>query len=383
MSNDISNQVLFFVNIDRPPKTRNITRISYDKCKTKYLCVSAVGDNTLLDALKNDGRFLKPEIWKLNKQNKSTVLLQTKANSCKNYVFDVEVVTGKRRRDESIDRAQIKIEKFEEDANVVSSSPMPAELTSLAPPLLEKILEFAKLRANELLANTKCRKLGTLIEKKFSKSVDLSKSAWLMEELVMASKSVGRVYPEPRSFTGTCFLVKEDVVLTNYHVYDGIKNEIASNSGNQIVKVSFNHLHPNQSGDLETVEVNMEDIRAQCRHESLDYIFLGLKTRCTLKPLSERVSWVNPNNFSSNVLTIIGHPDGREKRIDADCHVMSQHLWRPHLLERLQKPNPYTFNPLLTCKKTIMSDAYKHKIAYDSASIMAQVVLLYSMIEGK
>ena len=336
VSHDVSHQVLFFVNIDRPPKTRNITRISYDKCKTRYLCVSAVGDNTLLDALKNDGRFLKPEAWKL-KKNKSTVLLEAKANSCKNYVFDVEV-TVKRRRDESIGRAQIKTEKCEEDGKVVSSSsPMPAELTSLARPLHEKILELAKSRANELLAKTKCRKLGTLIEKWFSKSVNLSKSAWLMEQLVMASKSVGRIYPEPGSFSGTCFLMKEDVILTNYHVFEDIKNEIASCHGNQMVKVSFNHLHPNQSGDLETVDVNMDDIRAHCPNESLDYIFLGLKTKFTLQPeLSERVSLVNPKNFSNNLLTIIGHPDGREKHIDSDCHVISQHIWRPELLDRLQ-----------------------------------------------
>jgi hypothetical protein len=376
VSNDISNQIIFFLNIDRLRKTSKTTRISYDKCKAKYLCVAAVKDGTLLDALKRDGRLLNPENWKLNTE-KSTVPVEAKAKNCENYFFDIEVLARKRSSsrlsgecDSKTDTGQIKEGKIEgNDVNanddVASSSPK-SNLTRPTP-FYEKVLEAAKLHANELLAKTKHRKLGPLIEKKFSKPVDQSKSAWLMKQIVLASESVGRIYAESKCFTGTCFLVTEDVILTNYHVYKGIKNDIASCHDNPKVKVAFNHVYPNQTDNLEECEVNMEDIRAECEDTSLDYIFLGLKKKLNHKGLSEKVALVKPINFPNNVLTIVGHPDGREKRIDTDCRLISEHTWRPELLERLQKPRRLHFDPFLMCKKKIMSDEYKHKVAYDTS----------------
>jgi V8-like Glu-specific endopeptidase len=371
VSNDISNQIIFFLNIDRLPKTPKTTRISYDKCKAKYLCVAAEKNGTLLDALKRDGRLLNPENWKLNAKE-STVPVEAKAKSCENYFFGIEVLTRKRsssRLSGECDSKADTIKKGKIDGNDVNANDDVASSSPRPTPFYEKVLEAAKLHANELLAKTKHRKLGTLIEKKFSKPVDQSKSAWLMKQIVLASQIVGRIYAESKRFTGTCFLVTEDVILTNHHVYKDIENDIASCHDNPKVKVAFNHVYPNQTDNLEECEVNMEDIRAECEDTSLDYIFLGLKKKMNLKGLSDKIklALVNPNDFPNNVLTIVGHPGGREKRIDTDCRLISKHTWRPELLERLQKPRLLHFDPLLICKKKIMSDEYKHKVAYDAS----------------
>lgn len=369
--NGVSNQSLFFLNIDRLKNARIITHISYDKYKVKNLCVSASSGDTLLEALERDGRFIKPENWTLIRgDNLSKVPVETKANCCEKYFFDVEFKTRKRTSSGVSESGAVEIKKEkigEDEVNDVSSpSPMSAKRASPVNSFHKKILESAQSHAKKLLAENKCRKLATLIEMKFSKLIDQSKSVWLMEELVSASKCVGRINAESRRVAGTCFLVTEDVILTNYHVYKDINDDAASRQDNPKVKVSFNHMWPNQTLNLGEVEVDMKDIRAQCQDESLDYIFLGLKNKGGQPGLSGKISLVDKNNFTNEVVTIIGHPDGREKLIDPDCRIISQHTWRPKLLERIQKRQPFEFNPLFTCKEAIMSDKYKQKIAYDT-----------------
>ena len=384
VSNAVSNQILFFLNMDGRKNKRMITHISYDRFFAKYLCVSAAQYGTLLEALEKDGRFVKPESWTLNK-TKTKVPLDTMACHAKNYIFDVHVNTRKRTPSGLGECASesgpglIKKEKLEDDdvINVSSPSPVPAKLASPVNLLHKKILGFAQFLAEKLLAKNQCENLTTLIEKKFSKPVDQSKSVWLMNELVSASKYVGRIYAESGRLTGTCFLVTEDVILTNYHVYQDIKDDIASRQPKPTVKVAFNYLLQNQTTNLDEVEVNMEDIRAQNEDASLDYIFLGLKNKrrktgqtglSKSQPgLSEKISLVNQKNFTNKILTIVGHPAGREKSIDTDCRVISEHNWRPQLLDRMQRPHTFEFKPLFTCKKEIMSDKYKHKIAYDTS----------------
>ncbi len=390
----VSNQILFFLNMDGRKNKRMITHISYDRFFAKYLCVSAAQYDTLLEALEKDGRFVKPESWTLNK-TKTKVPLDTKACHAKNYIFDVHVNTRKRTPSglggcaSESGPGLIKKEKLEEDdvINVSSLSPVPAKVASPVNSLHKIILESAQLLAKELLAKNQCENLTTLIEKTFSKPVDQSKSVWLMKELVSASKYVGRIYAESGRFSGTCFLVTEDVILTNYHVYQDIKNDIKNLAPRQpkpTVKVAFNYLLPNQTTNLDEVEVNMEDVRAQNEDASLDYIFLGLKDKRRKTGLSEsqlglsedqpglskKISLVNPKNFPNKILTIVGHPAVpacREKSIDTDCRLISEHTWRPQLLDRLQRPHTFEFKPLFTCKEEIMSDKYKHKIAYDTS----------------
>jgi V8-like Glu-specific endopeptidase len=369
--NGVSNQSLFFLNIDRLKKARIITHISYDKYKVKNLCVSASSGDTLLEALERDGRFIKPENWTLIRgDNLSKVPVETKANCCEKYFFDVEFKIRKRTSSGVSESGAVEIKKEkigEDEVNDVSSpSPMSAKRASPVNSFHKKILESAQSHAKKLLAENKRRKLATLIETKFSKLIDQSKSVWLMQELVSASKCVGRINAESGRVAGTCFLVTEDVILTNYHVYKDINDDAASRQDNPKVKVSFNHMWPNQTLNLGEVEVDMKDIRAQCQDESLDYIFLGLKNKGGQPGLSGKISLVDQNNFTNEVVTIIGHPDGREKLIDPDCRIISQHTWRPELLERIQKRQPFEFNPLFTCKEAIMSDKYKQKIAYDT-----------------
>lgn len=372
--NDSADESLFFINIDRLKHAKKITHISHEKLKVQLLCVSAVNGETLLEALEKDGRFQTPEAWILWRKDisNSSVDVRQKAIMSKNLIFDVEC--SKKRTSGSAcspnsDAVHIKVE-LEEEIDQVPSSPISAAEQTTAINSFSKIaVEFAKSFENNLLAKNNCTELVSLIEKKFSKAIDLSKSIGYMEDLISSSKSVGIIYVQvnAKCYFGTCFLVTENVILTNYHVYDDLKKHVTQSHK---VKVSFNFLLPIPKGLVE-FEVNMKDIRAECSDKSLDYIFLGLKGEPTgLMGLGEKISVINPDNLTNELVSIIGHPfrpGGNIKRIDTDCRIISKYLWRPELIKSLQGKRRLEFEPLFYCKKAIMSPEYEQKIPYHSS----------------
>ncbi|XP_028409377.1 uncharacterized protein LOC114531981 isoform X2 [Dendronephthya gigantea] len=302
----VSDQILIFINLDRPPNSSKITHIPYGEYKVKYICVLAKKDDTLLNALKNDGRFKEPEKWTLHSTNTaSDVPLSSKAKHCENYIFDVKYNARKKNCGESRSESktcprsniQIKAEKFEEDefmgysGDEYSGDEYSGDESnggkSEDAKFYQEILQFAKEYAYTWLEREKRGNLAALIEESFSKPIDQTKSVWLMERLVSASKSVGHIYTEGCP-GGTCFLIREDVILTNYHVYDQIKNFIAKHRDPSKVIVSFNYLFPNQRDGLEEVEVDIDRVYAENKEKSLDYIFLGLKNASDQSTCSRR-----------------------------------------------------------------------------------------------
>ena len=387
----VSDQALFFINIDRSPKKRVITLVPYGNFMTKHLCVSAPKDSILLEALKIDGRFDSPENWELHTSKENLLVnVNTLVSDCENSVFDVHRkkypnVTRKRKApsSESVsksDAVRIKEEKIEDlNANVPwlsPSTPIQTKGVSLENTRnYDKVLEYAKKQANKLLVGKPNKRLGNLIEEKFSKPVDQSKGVWLMEELVSSSKSVGHIFAEPGMFFGTCFLIKDDLILTNYHVYEAILHYIGpcAVQNNRKVKVWFNHVLQVQTSDPAEFEVDMKDSSYHSNEKSLDYIFLPIKGKCNLPGLGKKISVAKANNFSNGVVTIIGHPGGREKHMDTDCRIIPQFSWRPEFLNRMQclsqQVDGREPEALFMCqmKEDILQDSYSTKIAYDTS----------------
>lgn len=206
---------------------------------------------------------------------------------------------------------QIKIEKLE-DGEFRNDKLIGSEFEDKE--FHQKILEFAKSYAyKDLQKGKRPKKLASLIVEKFSKPIDQTKSVWLMERLVSASKSVGHIYAEGCP-GGTCFIVRKNVILTNYHVFNQIRNYIAKFKDRSLkVFVSFDHLHPNQK-NLDEVEVDINRIHAENEKESLDYIFLELRNASDQPALDEEISIDNPEDLTSDTVTVIGHPNDGEKK---------------------------------------------------------------------
>ncbi len=375
VSDSVSNQTVFFISTNNKKKSRIITSISREKYKHKDLCVSAVRGESFIEALKRDGRFKLLDNWThlVNCKLNHKVAVTTAAHISSDCVFTAEVSSKRVHSStsgESVstsDTVEIKKEKREEDEVHYVPSPFPTTPKGTSPPIIINLLGPTILgsgKSRDIIGD----ELTALLEKNFSKEIDQSKSVQLMDDLVSASKSVGHIYVEDGPDAGTCFLVEKNVILTNYHVYDDIKKILAAGQSNRKVKVAFNYVRPNQAEDLGKVEVDLEKILAQCPTEKLDYIFLELKDDAKQPILGDIISTANPNDFANEFVTIIGHPDGREKQIDTDCRVISQYTWRPELLDRIQKRQSFEFTTeYLNCKRQVMSEFYEHKIAYHSS----------------
>ena len=124
-------------------------------------------------------------------------------------------------------------------------------------------------------------------------------------------KSVGQViYDEVQK--GTCFLVTDTLVITNYHVYREIKHiRSVPTNPNLPIFVRFNYFNPEQREYFVTVEVD-EEQNTSLENPYLDYKFFrlkqneGLEGRVPLGPLVR--NW----QLSDGRVIILGHPEGKE-----------------------------------------------------------------------
>ena len=118
----------------------------------------------------------------------------------------------------------------------------------------------------------------SLGKKEFSNKISAStaKPAWLLPLLGKAMRSVGRLTCGP--FQATCFLIKPDKIITNYHVVREIEKHHLTK-----IKVSFEYLRNDKSTANQVwVEVDEEWVRQTPIHsEKLDYEILPLKHHAT------------------------------------------------------------------------------------------------------
>ena len=159
----------------------------------------------------------------------------------------------------------------------------------------------------------------------FSKNVSTKVPALLLQHICSFQKSIGQISCG-RQF-GTCWLVKDTLIITNYHVYMMFNTERNDHPDiNLPITVSFDFFDPENRENVQTVEVDeQEDPQIESFH--LDYKFLRLK-EC--EALTNRVrlgTIVRNRRLQDGRVIIAGHPAGKQM-FQETCVVVMTRSWR-------------------------------------------------------
>ena len=167
-----------------------------------------------------------------------------------------------------------------------------------------------------------------------SKNVSTQKPVILLRRIGPYIESIGVI--SCGRIVGTCWLVKDLFIITNYHVYvDFIKERNERKNPSLPITVSFDFFDPQSPQHVQTVEVDEEE-EPEIESSHLDYIFLRLKENQALKGRARLGPIVRNRRLQEGLVTIVGHPEGREMSIDT-CVVVSNHSWRTRIEQRQEK----------------------------------------------
>ena len=169
------------------------------------------------------------------------------------------------------------------------------------------------------------------------KNASVRKPARLNEIFGHYTRSVGQIICGEFA-VGTCFLVTDGLVITNYHVYREIKILRARlSNANLPILVRFDYLHSGQRENFLTVEVDEEKI-TKLENPYLDYKFFclkqseGLESRVPLGPMVR--NW----QLSDGRVIILGHPEGSEMQEEV-CVVIGYRPMREIIRKRHEQFN--------------------------------------------
>ena len=164
------------------------------------------------------------------------------------------------------------------------------------------------------------------------KNASTKKPAILLERVSPYIKSIGQI--SCGNIVGTCWLVKDLLIILNYHVYM-MFNEERVEDPNLPIKVSFDHFYRKKPEHIRTVEVDEEgDPHIENYH--LDYKFLRLKAHEALSDRTRLGPIVRNRRVQEGLVMIVGHPAGREM-LEESCVVVSNHSWREKIEQRHEK----------------------------------------------
>ncbi|CAB4038018.1 Hypothetical predicted protein [Paramuricea clavata] len=168
-----------------------------------------------------------------------------------------------------------------------------------------------------------------------SKNTSTKIPARLLEPLGSYIKSIGQI--SCGRIRGTCWLVTDMLVITNYHVYLSFNTErIKRENPSLQITVSFDYLHPGQTEhDVVIVEVD-ERRNPQLESSELDYKFLRLKENEGLEDRVRLGSIVRSRPLQDGRVVIVGHSDGSEMQQET-CVIVSNYSWRERLKQRQEK----------------------------------------------
>ena len=204
-----------------------------------------------------------------------------------------------------------------------------------------------------------------------SKNVSTQKPAILLRRIGSCIESIGVISCGKK--VGTCWLVKDLLIITNHHVYRVlIEERINLGKPNLPITVSFDFFDPDSPEHVQTVEVD-EEKDPEIQSFQLDYIFLRLKKD---KALTGRVclgSIVRNRRLQEGLVTIVGHPAGREM-LEETCVVVSNHSWRTRIEQRHEKfrqmnPGHLQASPglHLANERLLQSTERKERLPYDTS----------------
>ncbi|CAB4022095.1 tetratricopeptide repeat [Paramuricea clavata] len=166
------------------------------------------------------------------------------------------------------------------------------------------------------------------------KNASTKKPARLNETLASYMRSIGNI--KCGSVGGTCFLVTDVLVITNYHVYRMIEKE-RKKSGNSSLHVSvlFDYLYDEQMENVVEVEVD-EEQDLKLANPYLDYKFFRLKQNDGIRGRVPLGPMVRKWQLSDGRVVILGHPGGKEMQ-DEVCVVVGYHAMQERIRERYEQ----------------------------------------------
>ena len=193
------------------------------------------------------------------------------------------------------------------------------------------------------------------------KNASTKRPARLNETLVSYMRSVGQIVCGGVQL-GTCFLVTDELVLTNYHVYRSIEAErYKQENSNLPINVLFDYLEPEQTENV-VVEVD-EEQDSELENPYLDYKFFRLKQN---EGLMERVPlgpMVRNWQLSDGRVVILGHPGGQEMQ-DEVCIVVGYRAMLERIRDRHKKCNGVHMTNAQLLHET---EDYQGCLSYDSS----------------
>ena len=164
---------------------------------------------------------------------------------------------------------------------------------------------------------------------------------------------------------GTCFLVTDEIVITNHHVCTLINTEREEKKNlNLPITVSFNFHWPVETEHVDsvvTVDVD-EERELDIENSNLDYKFLRLKNNQDLRNHAPLGPIVRCRQLQEGCVVIMGHPEGKEMHQET-CVVVRTCSWREKLKERNEVAGLHMTN----AQKLESGEKYKDCLPYDTS----------------
>ena len=164
------------------------------------------------------------------------------------------------------------------------------------------------------------------------KNFSTKKPAILHEHLASYIRSIGQI--SCGRIRGTCWLVNDTLVITNFHVYMMINHERDELQNlNLPITVTFDYFYSAQTEHFVTVEVD-EGRDPQLENPHLDYKFLCLRENEGLRDRVRLGTIVRSCPLHEGLVIIVGHHPAGSKMQEETCVVVRNHLWREKLQQR-------------------------------------------------
>ena len=170
------------------------------------------------------------------------------------------------------------------------------------------IKQSLKARVLEKLREKK-KPIKHLFQQLFASNNVVSRPTRFTKGLVKFLDSVG--YLRCGTVHATCFLVSEDMVVTNYHVVDKILKARTSSTPDDHSKIHVYFRYEVQDFPANGYELKELPFQENIFGRKLDYAFLHLKHRVKMETLGQLVSCNVPMRGK---VCIVGHPNGKEKQ---------------------------------------------------------------------
>ncbi|KAG8505732.1 Protein FAM111A [Galemys pyrenaicus] len=329
-------------------EVKRIVKLGQLHKKGCKLCIYAFKEETIKEALCQDGRLRLPLLknlnWKLV-ENADTILENTQlVNDLEKRVFEVEFEKKPARADMA--------EKDEPEQSVT--------------PLLQGsfVDQYPSLRSESQKVRTYLRKTKKISKTEFGKMTRNSTKVAVCKLLSRLSDSVG--YLEwninGRQGSATCFVFKERYIFTSMHVLNMIVGEgIAFHDWINIVSQSTWVIFSYETQTDKEKNKFFIDSSFLLSDATLDYAVMKLKENGqALSGLYPEIDSIPPNGL----IYIIGHPDGEAKDTDT-CVVIPECQREQECQKRIQNYSPFVHMYTRNSFQSIINNS--NVITYDTS----------------